>query len=151
MTRSAKQRRWLAAIVTGALAASAAVVLPVLPAQAEDRSFALVGSLQSELGCSGDWQPECAETELAPTSTPGVYAADFTIPAGTWEYKVAVNDGWAESYGLDGGGDNIPLTVDGDTPVRVVFDDTLKRVGLEATGLRGAYDQASDATLVADP
>lgn len=151
MTRSAKQRRWLAAIVTGALAASAAVVLPVLPAQAEDRSFALVGSLQSELGCSGDWQPECAKTELVATATPGVYAAEFTIPAGTWEYKVAVNDGWAESYGLNGGGDNIPLTVGGDTPVRIVFDDTLKRVGLEATGLRGAYDEASDASLVADP
>lgn len=151
MTRSAKQRRWLAAIVTGALAASAAVVLPAIPAQAEDRSFALVGSLQSELGCSEDWQPSCTQTELAPTATPGVYAAEFTIPAGSWEYKVAVNDAWDESYGLNGGGDNIPLTVAGDTPVRVVFDDTLKRVGLEATGLRGAYDEASDAALVADP
>ena len=137
MTRSAKQRRWLAAIVTGALAASAAVVLPVLPAQADDRSFALVGSLQSELGCPGDWQPDCGATELTATATPGVYAADFTIPAGTWEYKVAVNDSWDESYGLNGGGDNIPLTVGGDTPVRVVFDDNLKRVGLEAVGLRG--------------
>ena len=28
-------------------------------------SVALVGSLQSELGCPGDWQPECADTELA--------------------------------------------------------------------------------------
>ena len=151
MTRSAKQRRWLAAIVTGALAASAAVVLPGLPAQADDRSFALVGSLQSELGCPGDWQPDCGATELTATATPGVYAADFTIPAGTWEYKVAVNDSWDESYGLNGGGDNIPLTVGGDTPVRVVFDDNLKRVGLEAVGLRGAYDEASDADLVADP
>lgn len=151
MTRSAKQRRWLAAIVTGALAASAVAVLPALPAQAEDRTFALVGSLQSELGCAEDWQPACAETELAPTATPGVYAAEFTIPAGSWEYKVAVNDAWDESYGLNGGGDNIPLTVAGDTPVRVVFDDTLKRVGLESTGLRGAYDEASDAGLVADP
>lgn len=152
MTRSAKQRRWLAAIVTGALAASAAVVLPGIPAAAEEpRTFALVGSLQSELGCSADWQPDCAATELAPTATPGVYATEFTIPAGAFEYKVAVNDAWDESYGLNGGGDNIPLTVAGDTPVRVVFDDNLKRVGLEATGLRGAYDEASDAALVADP
>ncbi len=62
-----------------------------------------------------------------------------------------MNDTWDESYGLNGGGDNIPLTVAGDTPVRVVFDDNLKRVGLEATGLEGAYDEASDAALVADP
>jgi glycosidase len=110
-----------------------------------------VGSLQSELGCPGDWQPDCAETELIATATPGVYAAEFTVPAGEYEYKVAVNDAWDESYGLNGGSDNIPLTVAGDTTVRVVFDDTLKRVGLEATGLRGAYEDASDAGLVADP
>ena len=88
MTRSAKQRRWLAAIVTGALAASAARCSPPFPAAAEEpRTFALVGSLQSELGCSADWQPDCAATELAPTATPGVYATEFTIPAGSWSTR----------------------------------------------------------------
>ena len=159
MTQRVRAHSWFASAITGALAASAIVFAPGLAAAAEEpRTFALVGSLQSELGCTdlganagGDWEPACAATDLAATDTPGVYAADFTIPAGTYEYKVAVNDSWAESYGLNGGGDNIPLTVAGDTPVRVVFDDTLKRVGLEATGLRGAYDEASDAALVADP
>lgn len=152
MTQRARARSWFALAVTGALAASAIAVIPGLAAAAEEpRTFALVGSLQSELGCSGDWQPECAETELLATGTPGVFTAEFTIPAGEWEYKVAVNDTWDEAYGLNGGGDNIPLTVAGDTPVRVVFDDTLKRVGLESTGIRTAYDEASDAALVADP
>ena len=153
MTQRARARRWFAAGLTGAVAASVLAFAPGLAAVAaeEPRTFALVGSLQDELGCPGDWQPECAETELAPTDTAGVYAADFTIPAGTYEYKVAVNDAWDESYGLNGGGDNIPLTVAGDTAVRVVFDDTLKRVGLEATDLRGAYDDTSDASLVAAP
>ncbi|MFC9559641.1 pullulanase-type alpha-1,6-glucosidase [Agromyces sp. NPDC056965] len=154
MTQRARARSWFALVVAGGLAASALVVAPGLAAAAEEpRTFALVGSLQSELGCAADWAPECAETELIATDTPGVFAADFTIPAGTWEYKVAVNDGWDEAYGLNGGGDNIPLTVAGDTAVRVVFDDTLKKVGLEATDatLRGAYDEASDAALVAAP
>lgn len=153
MTQRARTRRWFASAVSGVLAASAIAFAPGLAAVADEpRTFALVGSLQSELGCSADWQPECAATDLLPTATPGVYAAEFTIPAGSYEYKVAVNDTWDESYGLNGGGDNIPLTVAGDTPVRVVFDDTLKRVGLEATAaLRGAYDEASDADLVADP
>ncbi|MDR6905419.1 pullulanase-type alpha-1,6-glucosidase [Agromyces sp. 3263] len=152
MTQRVRARGWFAAAVTGALAASAIVFVPGLAAAAEEpRTFALVGSLQSELGCADDWKPDCAETELTATGTPGVYAAEFTIPAGSYEYKVAVNDAWDESYGLNGGNDNIPLTVEGDTPVRVVFDDTLKRVGLEATGLRGVYDEASDADLVADP
>src|SRR5688572_21614532 len=152
MTQGARARSWFALVVSGALAASGLAVIPGLAAAAEEpRTFALVGSLQSELGCAGDWAPDCAETELTATGTAGVYAADFTVPAGTWEYKVAVNDSWDEAYGLNGGGDNIPLTVAGDTPVRVVFDDNLKRVGLEAIGLRGAYDEASDAALVAEP
>ena len=159
MTQRVRAHSWFASAITGALAASAIVFAPGLAAAAEEpRTFALVGSLQSELGCTdlganagGDWEPACAATDLAATDTPGVYAADFTIPAGSYSYKVAVNDSWAESYGLNGGGSDIPLTVAGDTPVRVVFDDTLKRVGLEATGLRGAYEDASDAALVDDP
>ncbi|WP_127792172.1 pullulanase-type alpha-1,6-glucosidase [Agromyces sp. LHK192] len=146
-----RSRRWFATVLTGALAVSAVTVLPVVPAAAEERTFALVGSLQDELGCAADWSPDCAETELAATDTAGVYAAEFTIPAGTYEYKVAVNDSWDESYGLDGGGDNIPLTVAGDADVRVLFDDTTHRVGLELLDVRGAYDEASDAALVADP
>ncbi|WP_448002603.1 pullulanase-type alpha-1,6-glucosidase [Agromyces bauzanensis] len=152
MTQRARVRSWFALVVAGVLAASAAVAGVAMPAAAEEpRTFALVGDLQSELGCPADWSPDCAATELIATGTPGVFAAEFTIPAGDWHYKVAVNDAWDESYGLDGGAGDIPLTVAGDTPVRVIFDDTLKRVGLEATGLRGAYDEASDAALVADP
>ncbi|MET4156623.1 pullulanase-type alpha-1,6-glucosidase [Agromyces sp. PvR057] len=159
MTQQARARSWFALAVSTALAASALAVVPGLAAAAEEpRTFALVGSLQSELGCAdlgasagGDWEPACPETELLATATPGVYAADFTVPAGTYEYKVAVNDTWGESYGVNGGGDNIPLTVAGDTAVRVVFDDTLKRVGLESTGIRGAYADEADAALVADP
>ncbi|MGW9629467.1 pullulanase-type alpha-1,6-glucosidase [Agromyces sp. NPDC055520] len=155
MTQRARARSWFALVVAGGLAASALTVIPGLAAAAADepRTFALVGSLQSELGCAADWAPDCAETELTATATPGVFAADFTVPAGTWEYKVAVNDSWDEAYGLNGGGDNIPLTVAGDTAVRVVFDDNLKKVGLEATDatLRGAYDESTDAELVAAP
>lgn len=152
MTQRARVRNGIALLLAGVLAASAAVVGTVMPAAAEEpRTFALVGDLQSELGCPADWSPDCAATELIATATPGVFAADFTVPAGTWQYKVAVNDTWDESYGLNGGGDNIPLTVAGDTPVRLVFDDNQHRVGLEAIGLRGAYDEASDAPLVTDP
>ena len=35
------------------------------------------------------------------------------MPAGTYEYKVAVDDAWDEAYGLDGGSANIPLTIGG--------------------------------------
>lgn len=41
-----------------ALLVVVAVLLGAAPAHAQDRTVTLVGSLQSELGCPGDWQPE---------------------------------------------------------------------------------------------
>ncbi len=103
--------RILAASLTAAALIVTGGAVAIAPAAAAERTFALAGSLQSELGCPDDWQPACAATELAPTGTANVYAAEFEVPAGSYEYKVAVNDAWDESYGLNGGGDNIPLTV----------------------------------------
>ncbi|MGX5772310.1 pullulanase-type alpha-1,6-glucosidase [Microbacterium trichothecenolyticum] len=143
-----------ARILTASLAAAALIAtggaVAIAPAAAAERTFALVGSLQSELGCADDWKPDCAATELTATDTAGVYAAEFEVPAGSYEYKVAVNDAWDESYGLNGGGDNIPLTIGGPATLRFVFDDNTHRVGLEAKSLRAGYT-ADDDALVAAP
>ena len=83
----------------------------------------LVGSLQSEVGCSGDWDAACATSHLAYDANDDVWQQSFTPPAGAYEYKVALNNGWDENYG--GGaalnGPNIPLTADG-SPVRFYYD-----------------------------
>lgn len=133
-----------------ALVVSGFTAFGLAPASAADRTAALVGDLQTELGCSADWDPACAETELVPTAAEGVYSAEFEVPAGSYEYKVALDDGWDEAYGLDGGGENIPLTIEGPATLRFTFDDALKRVGVEVTDLLGAYTAEDDA-LVAEP
>ena len=74
----------------------------------------LPGSFNSELGCPGDWQPECPAVEMSDPDRDGVY--EFTtdaIPPGNWEFKVAHDRSWAENYGAGGvrDGANIPLTV----------------------------------------
>jgi hypothetical protein len=99
----------LLAMTLGILAA----LLPVAPLQiaaAESPTVAIVGNLQSELGCAGDWQPECDQTELSYDAVDDVYQQTFTIPAGSWEYKAALNDSWDENYGANAApsGDNIP-------------------------------------------
>jgi len=146
--RALGARRPVGVLATIALASAGLVAIAAPPAAGADRTVALVGDLQSELGCPGDWQPECVETELAPTSTPGVYAADFTIPAGSWEYKVAIDDSWDESYGHEG--ENVPLVLAGPSPVRVTYDDATHRIALTPLALAGDYSAADDV-LVADP
>jgi len=144
----ARHRRAAAALAALSLAATGLVALAAPPALGADRTVALVGSLQDELGCPGDWQPDCAVTELAPTTTPGVYEAEFAIPAGSWEYKVAIDDAWDESYGHDG--ENVPLTLAGEATIRVTYDDASHRIALTPLGLAGDYTAADDA-LVAAP
>ncbi len=72
---------------------------------------ALVGSLQSELSADacGDWQPECAFTELLNVPGTTLWQATYTVPAGFYEWKVALNDSWDENYGDGPGADNFQL------------------------------------------
>jgi pullulanase-type alpha-1,6-glucosidase len=106
-------------------------------------SVTLVGSLQSELGCPGDWQPECAQTALAPVAgSPGLFRGSFSVPAGAFEYKVALNGSWDENYGAGGapGGANIPLTAPGgvltftyDHATHRIVDDAPRALGAESS------------------
>jgi glycosidase/fibronectin type 3 domain-containing protein len=87
-------------------------------------SVTLVGSLQSELGCPGDWDPACAASHLAFDAQDGVWQGVWTIPAGNWEYKVALNNSWDENYGAGAqfNGGNISLSLDQETQIKFYFD-----------------------------
>jgi arabinogalactan oligomer/maltooligosaccharide transport system substrate-binding protein len=88
------------------------------------RTVVLVGSLQAAAGCDGDWNPGCLTTKLEDQGD-GIYSASFTLPAGDYEYKIAINGSWDENYGADGvpGGDNITLSLSEETDVTFTFDD----------------------------
>ena len=83
----------------------------------------IAGSLQSEVGCSGDWQPDCAATHLTFDADDQAWQETFTIPAGSWEYKAALNNSWDESYGLNAtrNGANIPLNISQSTDVKFYY------------------------------
>ena len=87
-------------------------------------SVTVAGSLQSELGCSGDWQPECAATHLVYDANDDVWQQSFNVPAGNWEYKAPVNNSWDENYGLGGvqNGANIPLNLGAGAAVKFYYD-----------------------------
>ncbi|GAA4348419.1 pullulanase-type alpha-1,6-glucosidase [Angustibacter luteus] len=129
----------LVAALLGAQAAPSAQAAEPTPIPA---SVTLVGSLQSELGCSGDWDPACAKTHLQRVGDSPVFTARFTVPAGSWELKVALNDAWDESYGQDGGSGNIAITLAGAAELEVSYDHTSHRVGITPTDLPGPVTAA---------
>src|SRR5215210_1307555 len=87
-------------------------------------SVGLPGSFDSELGCSGDWQPDCTATRLAFDAEDRVWQATFDVPAGSWEYKAALNGAWDENYGTNAqqNGTNIGLSLADATPVKFYYD-----------------------------
>ena len=58
------------------------------------------GSFQSEIGCSGDWDPGCFRSWLQDIQGTGIYSfSTNAIPAGSYEAKVALNGNWDVNYG----------------------------------------------------
>ena len=86
----------------------------------------LVGDMMSEIG-GADWAPANLVGWMKPRSDdePTVHTVDLTLPAGDWQYKVAINESWAENYGVGGApnGPNVAFTVpDGGATVRFRYD-----------------------------
>jgi glycosidase len=117
--------RWVGGLGASALAAfvmagSAAVASHTPPPS----SVTIAGSLQSELGCPGDWDPGCAATHLTYDANDTVWQGTFDVPAGGYEYKAALNGGWDENYGTGAqqNGANIGLSLGTNRSVKFYYD-----------------------------
>ncbi len=90
-------------------------ILTIGPAQPapQPQVVTIAGSLQEELGCSSDWQPDCTFTRLSFDAVDGIWQGSFNVPAGAWEYKAPLNGSWDENYGANAtlNGPNIPLNL----------------------------------------
>jgi pullulanase len=100
-------------------------LIPEVEMTAPPESVTIAGTVQSVLGCSGDWQPECDKTFLTYDPEDGLWIGSWDIPAGRYEYKAALNASWEpENYGLNAveHGPNIPLELAADTTVTFIYD-----------------------------
>ncbi|MEO8271050.1 MAG: hypothetical protein ABI557_15110, partial [Aureliella sp.] len=115
------------------LALAIGLLLPALPlsapiARAADspppKTVTIPGTLQSKLGCPGDWQPNCAKTYLTYDPLADLWVGTFDLPKGDYEYKAALNDSWTENYGgkADAGVANIVLSVPDPRKVTFYYD-----------------------------
>ncbi len=102
----------------------------MLPPVQQPETVTIPGTLQSVVGCDGDWQPNCENTFLRFDEADNIWQGSFDLPAGSYEYKVAINSTWDENYGgnADAGGPNIPLNLDADTTVKFYYDHTTRWV-----------------------
>ena len=109
-----------------ALGAAGLLLLPVATASHTPApgTVTVAGSLQSAAGCPGDWDPACAATHLIYDPSDDVWQGTFSLPAGSYEYKAALNDAWTENYGLNAqsNGPNIPLSLPSAGGVKFYYD-----------------------------
>ena len=99
-------------------------------------NVSVAGSHNSEMGCPGDWQPDCTKAQLALDATDQIWKGNFAaIPSGDYEYKAAINGTWDENYGVGAvkGGSNIPYTAPG-TEVNFYYDHATHWVTSDAQG-----------------
>ncbi|KRE92784.1 alpha-1,6-glucosidase [Nocardioides sp. Soil774] len=94
------------------------------------------GSLNSEMGCPGDWQPDCAEAQMSLDPADLVWKRTVTLPAGDYAYKAAIDGAWTENYGAGGvpGGADIPVRVDATRAVSFYYDHASHWVTSDANG-----------------
>jgi glycosidase len=97
---------------------------PPPPSEVVVNTVTVPGDLNTEMGCAADWMPDCAAAHLTLDTGDGLWKGSFAIPAGTWQYKIAINDSWDVNYGAGGvpNGGNISLTLAAPTTVAFVYD-----------------------------
>jgi arabinogalactan oligomer / maltooligosaccharide transport system substrate-binding protein len=83
----------------------------------------LPGSYQASAGCGADWDPACLATAMT-EGDDGLFTLVAEIPAGDYEFKVALNGDWGVNYGSDGAqdGPNYALSLPADSTVTFVYD-----------------------------
>ena len=112
------------------------------------------GSFQSEMGCSGDWDPGCFRSWLQDINDTSIYSfSTSSIPAGSYECKVALNGSWDVNYGQGGvqNGPNIGFTVP--TPgmeVEFQWNSTTRELRIIVGGIQGDLTKAQAYWLSAD-
>jgi glycosidase len=89
-------------------------------------SVTIAGDLETQLGCSGDWDAACSAAHLTADGSGEFWTGTWTIPAGNWQYKATINDSWTENYGANAGfnGSNINLNLNQSTAVTFYYDAT---------------------------
>ena len=83
----------------------------------------LPGDYQDQAGCGANWDPACEATAMV-EGDDGLFTLTIDVPAGDYEFKVALNGDWTVNYGSDGAqdGPNYALSLAEDGTVTFTYD-----------------------------
>lgn len=82
------------------------------------------GSYQTQVGCAADWDPACLQTEMTKVDDTHWRSGPFSLNAGDYECKVALDGSWTLNYGVGGvqDGDNYQFTLPSAARVAFSYD-----------------------------
>ena len=112
--------------------------------------FTAAGSFQSELGCAGDWAPDCLRSWLQDPDGDGTWTFRTTqVPAGSYEVKTAQDQSWATNWGAGGvpDGPNIGFSVEAGQGVQFSFDEQTKELTVSTFAAGGGGETAPTVDL----
>ncbi len=104
--------------------------------------YTIPGSFNSEIGCAGDWAPDCLATLMTDVDGDGIFTyVTSAIPAGSYEFKIATNESWSNpNYGQGGGGNNVPFTVPANGIVTISFNTATNTPSVKVESALPSHD-----------
>jgi len=120
-----KDVQYRAVAKQGEVTAESSIFAGKSGAMAQPDEVALPGTVNSVMGCGEDWAPWCDEAQLTFDEATETWSITVDLPAGSYEYKIALNRSWDENYGEGGvrDGPNIPLELEADATVTFTYDN----------------------------
>ncbi|WP_239618168.1 pullulanase [Cohnella mopanensis] len=128
-----RSKKMFAILLSLALVWSCIGVNPNRAGAVSSTTATLAGNLQSKLGGT-DWTPSDTATIMQDMGD-GNYQFTGSLPAGTYEFKVAINGKWDENYGVGSytnpaktGTDNIVLTLPAPQTVTFYYNHNTHKI-----------------------
>ena len=127
-----KDIEYRAVATQGDVTSESAIFAGKSGAAAQPDEVALPGTLNSVMGCGEDWAPWCDQAQMTLDPATETWSITVDLPAGDYEFKIALNRTWDENYGEGGvrDGPNIPLDLTEDSTVTFTYDNATHLVAV---------------------
>jgi len=124
--------QYRAVVTQNGLSVESGIVSSKSGAQAQPDEVSLPGTVNSVMGCGEDWAPWCDQAQMTLNPDTLLWSITVDLPAGNYEYKIAIDRAWTLNYGAAGvqDGPNIPLELTEDSIVTFTFDNSTHLVSV---------------------